>query len=313
MKTEISSLSDVKLISEVKRIASQERSLKVELLNYLCEVERRRLFALYGYPSLYSFCMKFLGYTEAETQRRVEAMRAMIEVPEIEEKIQNGALSLTAVAQAQSYFKSQEKIKKPVTTEVKREVLLSLENKSTRECERELIKLSGDIPLPKEKIRPISETHSQSTMNLPNTVLEKLERIKSLLSHKNPKMTQAELLNEMADIVLDKINPVRKKRRTVSVARMVNPKTITAEAKRQVIKRDQGKCTYISPITKQECNSIFLIEIDHIKPRALGGESTPENLRLLCKAHNQLEAIEIFGLKKMNGHINRAISKGDLP
>jgi len=282
---EISKLSDTNLISEVKRLVSEERRLTADLLHYLCEVRRRRLFAQYGYPSLFTFCVKYLGYTEAQTQRRLEAMKAMIEIPEIEEKIKDGALSLTAVAQAQSYFRSQEKEDRPVSVEAKREVLLSLENKTTRECERELIKLSGEKPLPQEKSKLVSQTHTQVTMNLPHILLEKLERIKSLLSHKNPNMTQAELLNAMADIVLREID---QSRRGVSVARIVN----------------ERKCSYVSPITGEKCQSSYFLEIDHIIPKALGGDSRPENLRLLCKTHNQLAAIEVFGLKKMDPFIN---------
>src|ERR1700678_1776080 len=109
MGNEISELSDENLISNVKRLVTEERKLTAELLRYLCEVQRRRLFAVYGFPSLFMFCVKYLGYTESQTQRRLEAMRAMAQIPEIEEKIKGGALSLTAVAQAQSYFKSQER------------------------------------------------------------------------------------------------------------------------------------------------------------------------------------------------------------
>jgi hypothetical protein len=300
---EISKLTDANLISEVKRLVNEERKVAADLLHYLCEVRRRRLFALYGFSSLFMFCVKYLGYTEAQTQRRLEAMKAMMEIPEIEDKIKVGALSLTAVAQAQSYFKSQEKENKPVSVEVKREILLTLENKSTRECERELIKLSGEKPLPKERIKLLSGTHTQVTNNLPNALMEKLERIKSLLSHKNPHMTQAELLDEMSEIVLNKIDP----QRTVSVARIVNPKkskNLRRVTKREVKIRGEGKCSYISPITGQKCEATHLLEVDHVIPRALGGEATPENLRLLCKSHNQRAAIEVFGLEKMDAYIN---------
>ncbi len=301
---EISKLSDTNLISEVKRLVGEERRLTADLLHYLCEVRRRRLFALYGFSSLFMFCVKYLGYTEAQAQRRLEAMKAMMEIPEIEEKIKVGALSLTAVAQAQSYFKSQEKENRPINVEAKKEILQSLENKTTRECERELIKLSGEKPLPKERTRLLSETHTQTTTNLPNALVEKLERIKSLLSHKNPKMTQAELLDEMSEIVLNTIDPLRRKsRRTVSVAGIVS-------SRKQTIMRDQNRCSYVSPITGQKCESTYLIEVDHILPKATGGGSTLDNLRVLCKAHNQLAAIEVFGLTKMNPYINGSIRPG---
>ena len=157
----LSKVSDTNLITKLKTLVGDERKVTAQILRYLCEV-RRRLFAEYGYPSLYAFCMKFLNYTEGQTQRRLEAMKVTSEIPEVEGKIQDGSLSLTAVAQAQSYFKSQEKACKPLDVEIKKEILKALENKSTRECERELIKLNPIMAIPKDKVKLISPTHKEA-------------------------------------------------------------------------------------------------------------------------------------------------------
>ncbi len=58
--------------------------------------------------------------------------------------------------------------------------------------------------------------------------------------------------------------------------------------------RDKNQCTYVSPDGVRCCSTEYL-EIDHIKPFSLGGEHTPENLRLLCRAHNQLHAEQTLG------------------
>ncbi len=60
----------------------------------------------------------------------------------------------------------------------------------------------------------------------------------------------------------------------------------------------------MSPITNQRCGVTHFLEIDHRVPKALGGEMTLENARLLCKAHNQRAAIEVFGLRKMDRYLN---------
>jgi len=59
--------------------------------------------------------------------------------------------------------------------------------------------------------------------------------------------------------------------------------------KRAVRERDQGKCTFVSE-TGQRCCSRRGLEYDHVIPVARGGEATIENIRLLCRAHNQYEA-----------------------
>lgn len=38
---------------------------------------------------------------------------------------------------------------------------------------------------------------------------------------------------------------------------------------------------------------IFGLKYDHIRPIALGGQSNLENIRLVCRAHNQLYATSL--------------------
>ena len=73
---------------------------------------------------------------------------------------------------------------------------------------------------------------------------------------------------------------------------------ISAETKREVHQRDEGRCTFVSE-SGRRCDSRHMVEFDHVAPRVCGGESTPENLRLLCRAHNQHKAEREFGLEFM--------------
>jgi 5-methylcytosine-specific restriction endonuclease McrA len=43
------------------------------------------------------------------------------------------------------------------------------------------------------------------------------------------------------------------------------------------------------------CGSTHRLQFDHVRPVALGGESTVTNLRLACAAHNLLAARRVFG------------------
>jgi len=73
---------------------------------------------------------------------------------------------------------------------------------------------------------------------------------------------------------------------------------IPAETRREVHERDEGRCTFVSE-TGKRCESRHMVEFEHDVPRACGGESTPKNLRLLCRAHNQLMAEREFGTEFM--------------
>lgn len=74
---------------------------------------------------------------------------------------------------------------------------------------------------------------------------------------------------------------------------------IPAADRRHVWRKDEARCAYISPQTGLRCRSSYMLEIDHIDAQALGGSNDPENLRLLCRNHNQLHAVQTFGAEKM--------------
>ena len=69
---------------------------------------------------------------------------------------------------------------------------------------------------------------------------------------------------------------------------------IPADVSHVVKQRDNCQCTFISA-DGLRCSETRRLQIDHVVPFALGGENSTDNLRLLCPAHNQLEAEKVFG------------------
>jgi 5-methylcytosine-specific restriction endonuclease McrA len=73
---------------------------------------------------------------------------------------------------------------------------------------------------------------------------------------------------------------------------------IPDETRDEVFVRDQGRCSFVAADgTRCECRKG--LQIDHIKPFANGGTHDPENLRLLCGAHNRLAAERAMGAHVM--------------
>lgn len=87
-------------------------------------------------------------------------------------------------------------------------------------------------------------------------------------------------------------NPRKKPSRYIPVA-----------VKEEIYFRDEGRCSYIDPKTQKRCEAKKFLHIDHIHPLALGGETSLENCRLLCAAHNQLAAIQKLGAQVMQTHL----------
>ena len=97
-------LKDQDLLSQIKRLVSDERLVLTKVLRHLREVEKRRLFSELGYQSLFEYAVKELQYSEGQASRRIQAMRLIRAVPQVEKKIEQGTLSLSNVAQAQTFF-----------------------------------------------------------------------------------------------------------------------------------------------------------------------------------------------------------------
>ncbi|MBK9292900.1 MAG: HNH endonuclease [Oligoflexia bacterium] len=344
MPLKLNSLDNSKLILELKSLVSEERKLLSSVLDYLLEVQTRRLYLELGFPSLFEFCVKELQYSESAAQRRISAARLMKDIPEVKTKIEKGNLNLTTLSQAAMFIGQEKRVnQKSYNINQKRELLGKLENKSKSECEKELIKISPLATIPKERERLITEEKIEVRFVITKELKEKLERVKALISHKKVNPSYEELLSELAEIALNKLdksvdrdkkgnkemgiikdeqvsNRKDQCQKALPPAEVKNPdaqqvgkesansRYIPTTIKRQVWKRDQGKCQYVSDknfnagkhensknqkdnaidSSAQKCNSTHFIQIDHIIPFSHGGSSTDiNNLRLLCANHNR--------------------------
>jgi hypothetical protein len=57
-------------------------------------------------------------------------------------------------------------------------------------------------------------------------------------------------------------------------------------------------CTYVAEDGKR-CEARAFLELDHIDPKARGGSNDAANLRIRCRAHNQLWAEEVYGREQV--------------
>jgi 5-methylcytosine-specific restriction endonuclease McrA len=90
----------------------------------------------------------------------------------------------------------------------------------------------------------------------------------------------------------------------VTNAQVKHSRYIPKSIRRKVRERDAEQCSYVDAATGRRCECKRGLQYDHIKPFALGGvSSSPQNLRLLCAAHNRLAAENIFGFEFMASKI----------
>jgi len=154
-------------------------------------------------------------------------------------------------------------------------------------------------PLP-DSADPVTSELSRLHVTVSRRFLDKLEAARAALSHARPGATAEGILEAGLDLIL--AQHARRKglvKKPRQQPRPAAPGTVPASVKREVWIRDDGRCQW--PLEAGGiCASRYRVELDHVIPEALGGPTTVENMRLLCKFHNDVAARQAFGDEWMN-------------
>ncbi|WP_242393578.1 HNH endonuclease signature motif containing protein [Anaeromyxobacter oryzisoli] len=157
-----------------------------------------------------------------------------------------------------------------------------------------------------ESVEPLSADLRRLHFNVSRRFLEKLDAARDALSHSHPGAGTEEILEAGLDLLLAR-SAKRKGlvQKPLAERRPSQPDHIPAAVKRAVWIRDGGRCQY--PLDSGGiCGSTYQLEFDHRKAQALGGRPTIKNIRLLCRAHNQRAAREVFGDALMDRYTRRS-------
>ena len=301
--------SDEQLLARIEQFAQEERDLLTDFLACLGEADRRNLPVKRGYSSTFDYCVRRLRFSEDEAYRRIHAARATTSRPELLSALAGGHLSLSAVS----------KIAPHVRRADAPEIIARAEGKSTRELEEILAPLcpesvkrdrirtiAVEVPNEKDTSSPAIQPRVEFSFHGSLTLRKAIERAKELLAHKFPFGEMDHVLLEIVEYYLERHDP----QTMLSLGRGVPVKgnsSIPASVRRAVWARDGGRCSFVGP-DGILCQTRRMLEIDHRRPRALGGPDSVENLRLLCRPHNDAERRRLLGEGKLSTDLARAKS-----
>jgi 5-methylcytosine-specific restriction endonuclease McrA len=151
-----------------------------------------------------------------------------------------------------------------------------------------------EVPLARARVQPISPEKYAMQVTILACTRDKMLRAQELLSH-GTRLPESELLDRAFDALLREIEKAKfaVTDRPREPRGSKDPRCIPAHVKRTVLARDGGRCTFVSA-DGTRCES-FDVEFDHVLAVARGGQATVANVRLRCRAHNQLAAEDTFG------------------
>lgn len=168
-----------------------------------------------------------------------------------------------------------------------------------------------------QDVYPISSDRVRIGFDAAATLMRLIERARQLLRHKYPEGRLEDVMLDVLETFLERRDPQRR----LGLKKRVPPmpkesimaaddkeegrlptrflrayaagRYIPAKVKSAVWARDQGRCAWRFD-DGTVCGGRDFVEFDHIVPFAKGGRSEYRNIRLLCRAHNQLAAEQAF-------------------
>jgi hypothetical protein len=299
-------------------MSETDRRLTSALIARLAEIDARKLYASeMGFPSMFDYCVKTLRYGEGSAYKRIRIARLARDFPIVLEMITVGDVTLAGLTVLAPHL----------TRENHKELLNFARRKSMRELERYVASMAPrpDLADCVRRLPVVEVVESQLRMASPppavmarKSSLEsveslapqrvhfgftgseelrgKLDRAKEILRHKFPFGRIEDIVEFALERLLESYDPDRKSpARKPDTARQDMTRAIPQWVKDEVWRRDAGRCSFA---TKEggACGARGWLEYDHVKPWALGGASNdPGNVRLLCRAHNQVSARAAFG------------------
>lgn len=323
-------LSDKNLQQNLLNLRGHEKSVVAEILLHLQEVSRRRMFCDYQCESMHAYCVKILGYSDGEAWIRIKAAKLIKQRPELVESIKDGRLNLTNASNMMHLFdkgqfdgSEKNKIINNILGQSTREAKIILEQVALENGVQEKENLSS---MRRRKIGYADKTELKIVLG--NDDLENLNFIKSKLNIKDdgdllkkllkrerarldPACTMVKARSEKN--ALEKNVPSKMTETKIAQSPVMTEKTKAKKnftTPRNLGAKVEGHPRSISPAKKfkiyadshsqcEKCQSVFALNIDHIKPVAHGGNNAQENLRLLCRNCNQREAILKMGVDFM--------------
>jgi hypothetical protein len=328
----LSHLTDQALLRDLSALVAQDRSTTAELLAHLAEVDARKLYLPAAYPSMFAWCLGELHLSEDSAGKRIRAARAGRQFPVIFTALAEGRLHLSGIVLLAPHLTphNADDLITAATYKTKAEIEMLLAQRfplpdvvttiepiaavsytepkcQAHVCEKSEQPAPGRVTEPpRPKIMPLAPQRYGMQVTISEQTREKLRRAQELLSHAVPSQDIAQVLDRALDALIAQLERQRfaKASEPRPGRRTKSARHIPAHVRREVWKRDQGQCTFVSD-AGHRCESRTRLEFDHLRPVARGGEATIANLRLRCRPHNQFLAERVYGERFMNGKRER--------
>jgi len=343
---QIRALGDDELLAALTSLVRRDNELLAELLAHLAELDQRRLYLDLGFPSLHAYCTSALGMCESTAGRRITAARVCRKFPDVLARVAKGALHLSAVCSMSPHldWNNAPELIEICSNQSRRKVDEILAARFPRADVREKVRLDPlsvgkyglHFTIDAEALEELERVRALARHRLPGGELSELFKLamrtlrmdleKQRFAIGKKKRVRSATAAAATPPEVDAVEtivaqhppaegpqrpaegpqrPAEKAQKPTAEGQESIARRPSAEVAREVYARDEGQCTFVAQDGRR-CGAREFVEFDHIQPRALDGEPTAANLRLRCRAHNQLYARQCYGDHHMATAVARA-------
>src|SRR5467141_1635 len=322
----LKSLSSADLLSATRDLVQRSRGLEAELLLHLGEIDERKLYLECAFPSMFAFCVEELGFSEDAAYARITVARAARRLPAMMEAVRSGQVHLTGLRMLVPHLTEQNhrEVLAQATGRSKRQIEELVARLSPQPAVPALIRKLPELPAPatvppplaagepppiarppsgaalvrRAVLAPLTEETFKIQFTASRGFRDKLRQAQDLLRHRVPDGDLAAVLERALDLLIEDVKKERfavgRKARQAQKEEVGSSRHIPDAIKRAVYERDGGRCTFADERGRR-CGETGTLEFDHGDGFARTHRHDGDGIRLLCRAHNQHAAEQIYG------------------
>ena len=317
------------IITRLHDLRSREHLCTVDLIEALVECDRTRAYLDHGHDTLWNFLVDALQYSKAAASRRFKAMKCARKFPAVIAALREQRVTLSSLEAIEplldeidaetalfdriagkSFAQVKEDVARERPTAPKGELVRREFVKTEAPKEVDLFAASVEVEGAAALVQAPTVDHDPDptpppavqeqvlvTLRLTPEQFALIEHARAIASRKPGRVpTVREAIVEAARFYVEKRGPKERESAKAAAASTDSPRTrhIPAAVRDAVMLRDGEQCTFVAT-NGRRCPATLDLHIDHIDPFAFGGTHEPENLRVLCGAHNRRRAEQTFG------------------
>jgi hypothetical protein len=337
----VESLNPSDLRSATRELVRRSHGLDAALLVHLGEIEERKLYLDWSFPSMFAYCVGELGFSEDVACNRINVARAARRAPIILDVLRSGKVHLAGLRLLAPHL----------TTENHERVFAEATGKSTRQLEALIARLAPQPPVPtvvrklpdrrdpapgsgtlsfgianpvappdsppalalaprtapaprhderRTRIAPLSEDTFKFQFTATRACHGMFREAQDLLRHRIPNGDVAVIFERALGVLIEQVKKERfgtGRKPRQAPAENAEPswsRHIPDAIKREVYERDGARCTFTDDDDRR-CSETGALEFDHLDGFARTRLHQADRIRLLCRAHNQHAAEQMYG------------------